>query len=135
MCGGAFGGQAGASIVHKRSNGRLLIAAGIAAIGAPFAYFGMIQPAGATLFALAFLTVAYAALNTYYALVYSSIQDIVGPKQRGFTMSIYFMAMYLFGASFSPLLTGNLIDRLARSAMVAPGATKMAETFRAVGFQ
>jgi len=135
LCGGALGGQAGDYIVHKRSNGRLLIAAGIAALGAPFAYFGMIQPAGATLFALAFLTVAYGALNTYYALVYSSIQDIIGPKQRGFTMSVYFMAMYLLGGSFSPLLTGTLSDRLARSAMAAAGATKMTEAFRAIGLQ
>jgi predicted MFS family arabinose efflux permease len=135
LCGGALGGQAGDYIVHKRANGRLLIAAGIAALGAPFSYFGMIQPASATLFALAFLTVAYAALNTYYALVYSSIQDIVGPKQRGFTMSVYFMAMYLCGASFSPVLTGNLSDRLARSAMAAAGATKMTEAFRAIGLQ
>lgn len=135
LCGGTLGGQVGDYIVRKRSNGRLLIASGIAAMGAPFAYFGMIQPAGTTMFALAFLTVAYGALNTYYALVYSSIQDIVGPKQRGFTMSVYFMAMYLCGASFSPLLTGNLSDRLARSAMTAAGATKMTEAFRAIGLQ
>ena len=135
LCGGALGGQAGDYIVRKRPNGRLLIASGIAALGAPFAYFGMIRPAGATIFALAFLTVAYGALNTYYALVYSSIQDIVGPKQRGFTMSVYFMAMYLCGASFSPLLTGNLSDRMARSAMTAAGATKMTEAFRAIGLQ
>jgi predicted MFS family arabinose efflux permease len=135
LCGGTLGGQLGDFVVRKGPTGRLLTAAALAAFGVPFAYFGMIQPIGATILALAFLTVAYGALNTYYALVYSSIQDIVGPKQRGFTMSVYFMAMYSCGASFSPLLTGNLSDRFAKNAMAAAGATKMTEAFRATGLQ
>jgi len=49
-------------------------------------------------------------LTTYYGLVYSAIQDIVAPNQRGAAMAIYFMAMNMCGASFGPLLTGKLSD-------------------------
>jgi MFS family permease len=50
-------------------------------------------------------------------------------------MSVYFMAMYLCGASFGPLLTGGLSDWMARRAMHAAGASGMSETFRAIGLQ
>ena len=135
VAGGLLAGQLGDSIVRKRKNGRLSIAALISVIGAPLAYFGMMQPAGSIVIALIFLTIAYGALNTYYGLVYASIQDIVAPNQRGITMAIYFMAMYLCGASFGPLLTGNLSDRMARRAMDAAGAHTMTEAFRATGLQ
>ena len=49
-------------------------------------------------------------------------------------MSVYFMAMYLCGASFGPLLTGRLSDYMARRAMHAAGAVSLAE-FPAVGLQ
>jgi hypothetical protein len=40
--------------------------------------------------------------------------------------------MYLLGASFGPLLTGALSDRLARA---AAGSQPVTEAFRAVGLQ
>ncbi len=133
LCGGLLAGDLGDRIVHRRIDGRLLMASGLAAIGAPFAFLGIMQPAGSILAALACLTIAYGALNTYYGFVYSSIQDIVPPHQRGFAMSIYFMAMYLCGASFGPLLTGSLSDRFAKQAMTAAAATQMTEAFKAIG--
>ena len=135
VCGGLLAGQLGDQIVLKRPDGRLLIASIISFAGAPMAYFGMIQPAGSVLVTFLFLTTAYGALNTYYGLVYSSIQDIVGPHQRGITMAIYFMAMYLCGASFGPLLTGRVSDYMARRAMNAAGASAMTEAFKAIGLQ
>src|SRR3954452_3945575 len=90
------------------------------------------MPAGALMSAIPLMMLAYASLNTYYALVYSSIQDIVPPSVRATTMGVYFMAMYLCGASFGPLLTGNLSDRLARR---AAGSIAMTEAFRATGLQ
>lgn len=135
VCGGLLAGHFGDRIVHKRKDGRLLLAAAIAAIGAPLAYIGIMQPAGSAVIALVCLTIAYGTLNTYYGFVYSSIQDIVAPTQRGLTMAIYFMAMYLCGASFGPLLTGNLSDRFARRTMFAAGATHMTEAFKATGLQ
>src|SRR2546430_9404478 len=46
--------------------------------------------------------------SSYYGLVYSAIQDLVAPNQRGITMAIYFMAMYLCGASRSEEHTSEL---------------------------
>src|SRR4029077_20304652 len=65
----------------------------------------------------------------------SSIQDIVPPGTVGTTMAIYFMAMYLCGASFGPLLTGKVSDMMARRAADAAGSARITETFKAVGLQ
>lgn len=135
ISGGYLAGQIGDKIIHRRKDGRLLMAAVIAAVVVPMAYLGIVQPVGQMMLAVAFLTVAYGCLNTYYGLVYSSIQDIVAPNLRGSTMAIYFMAMYMLGASFGPLFTGALSDMMARRAMEAAGATALNETFRAIGLQ
>jgi MFS family permease len=135
VCGGVAAGYLGDRIASGRKNGRLLLAAVLTAAGAPLAYAGIVQPIGNVGLVMVFLTLAYGTMNTYYGLVYSSIQDIVAPTQRGITMAIYFMAMYLCGASFGPLLTGMLSDRMARRAMAAAGAAQMNDSFRALGLQ
>jgi len=135
VCGGLFAGYLGDKIVSRRKNGRLLLAAGLTLVGAPLSYIGIIQPVGSVGIALVFLALSYASMNAYYGLVYSSIQDIVAPTQRGITMAVYFMAMYLCGASFGPLLTGMASDRMARQAMEEAGATQMTEAFKAIGLQ
>jgi MFS family permease len=135
LCGGLLGGHLGDRVTSAGSNARLSRVALISLLSVPVAFFGIVQPAGSTLVALVCFAITYGALNTYYGCVYSSIQDIVPPDQRGFTMSVYFMAMYLCGASFGPLLTGNLSDRLARQAMTAAGASHMTEVFKATGLQ
>jgi MFS family permease len=95
----------------------------------------VVQEGGNVAAALGFLLAAYGLMNTYYGLVYSSIQDLVGPRERGITMAIYFLAMYLCGASFGPLLTGMASDRMARRAMEAAGATVANEAHKAAGLQ
>ena len=135
VCGGILAGHLGDRIVHRGKNARMLMAAVLTAAGAPLAYLGIIQPAGSVAAVLVFLSLAYGAMNTYYGLVYSSIQDIVAPTQRGITMAVYFMGMYLLGASFGPLLTGMVSDHMARRAMDAAGASQMTEVFKAVGLQ
>lgn len=135
VCGGVFSGYMGDRVAKRRRNGRLLLAVGLSAAGAPLAYLGIIQPVGSVQLALVLLAGSYALLNSYYGLVYASIQDIVAPTQRGITMAIYFMAMYLCGASFGPLLTGMVSDRMARRAMEAAGTAQMTEAFKAVGLQ
>jgi MFS family permease len=132
IAGGALAGVWGDRIIRARKDGRMLAAALIAAIGAPLGYFGIVQPRGYVVLAVVLITLAYGTLNSYYGLVYSSIQDIVAPAFRGTAMSIYFMFMYMGGASFGPLLTGNLSDRMARRA--AAGAP-MTEAFKAIGLQ
>jgi MFS family permease len=82
-----------------------------------------------------FLTLAYALLTSYYGLVYSAIQNLVAPNQRGTTMAIYFMAMYMCGASFGPLLTGRLSDFLAHRAALQANSGIVTEALKAIGLQ
>ncbi len=106
----------------------------MALLSAPPLLFGIRQQAGSAVAACISIAIAYAAFNSYYGCVYASMQDIVAPDQRGLTMSIYFMAMYLCGASFGPLITGSLSDHLARRAMHAAGSLSL-EAYRGVGLQ
>jgi predicted MFS family arabinose efflux permease len=133
--GGLSAGYLGDSIVQRRKDGRMLCAAIAALMAAPLSCFAILRPAGSLVSAIAFLMLTYAALTTYYGFVYSAIQDIVAPNQRGTAMAIYFMAMYLCGASFGPILTGHLSDRLAQRAAALAGSPVVTESFRAVGLQ
>jgi len=99
VCGGLMGGHLGDLVASNARNARLWMAAIIALLGAPIMYYGITRPAGFAPAALVAIAIGYGAFNTYYGPVYASIQDIVPPNQRGFTMSVYFMAMYLCGAS------------------------------------
>ncbi|HLH38865.1 MAG TPA: MFS transporter [Bryobacteraceae bacterium] len=130
VAGGLLGGFAGDHVIRRRKNGRLWAAAIFTLLGAPFAFLG--ASAAALLPAVVYWTVAYGSLNTYYGLVYSSIQDIVGPTQRGAAMALYFMAMYLLGASFGSVITGGLSDHFARAAAAGGPITEAA---RASGLQ
>jgi MFS family permease len=133
VTGGLLAGRIGDRIIHGRQNGRLLCAAGMAAVGAPLAWLGI--GANGVYTAIVFISLAYGSLNSYYGLVYSAIQDIVAPAMRGTAMAIYFFAMYICGASFGPLLTGRLSDMMARRAADAAGAAQMTEAFKAIGLQ
>ena len=135
VIGGTLAGLLGDSIVRQRKDGRLLVASIASLVAAPLACLAILQPAGAMIAAVIFFALTYAALTSYYGLVYSAIQDLVAPNQRGTTMAVYFLAMYLCGASFGPLLTGRLSDLLARRAATLAGSTTVSEVFRAVGLQ
>jgi hypothetical protein len=50
-------------------------------------------------------------------------------------MAVYFLFMYLGGASFGPYLTGKLSDAMARRAALAAGSSTVTEAFKAVGLQ
>jgi|SRR5579864_1828475 len=135
VLGGTVGGFWGDSIVHRRADGRMLVAAMAAAAAAPLAFLGLRQPLGMLPLAIVLLTPAYGLLNMYYGLVYASLQDIVAPSLRATAMAIYFLFMYLGGASFGPQLTGKLSDHLAHRAAIAAGSSGMTEAARAVGLQ
>jgi MFS family permease len=139
LCGGLLGGGVaghfGDSIVHRRKDGRLLCAAALALAGVPLGCIGVLQPAGSLKFALVFLALTYASLSSYYGLVYSSLHDIIAPSQRASAMAIYFLAMYLCGASYGPLLMGKLSDVLAHRAASLGGSATVTESFRATGLQ
>ena len=133
IAGGAIAGAWGDRVIHKRKDGRMLSAAVAALVAAPLALIGIRQPAGGAAASIALIMIAYGFLNMYYGLVYSAIHDIVAPAVRATTMAIYFLAMYLCGASFGPLLTGRLSDSLARSAAHAAGSAVVGEAYRAIG--
>ena len=133
IAGSLFAGRLGDRAIHRRPNARLLWAAVFSIAGAPFAYFGIL--AGDIGASVALLTVFYGSLCGYYGLVYAAIQDIVPPRMRASAMAIYFMAMYLCGASFGPILTGRVSDVMAQHAAAAAGSATVTEAFRAVGLQ
>ena len=133
VLGGIAAGIVGDRIIRKRQNGRMLAAAAAALLAAPFSLAGILQDPGAAAPAIILIMTAYGLLNMYYGTVYAAIQDLVAPALRGTAMSVYFLAMYLCGASFGPLITGRLSDYLAHSAAAAAGSAVVNETFRAVG--
>jgi predicted MFS family arabinose efflux permease len=135
VLGGLTAGRVGDRVAAKRKDGRMRAAALAALIAAPLTFFGILQPAGAVAIALPLLGLAYGFFNMYYGLVYSSIHDIVSPSLRGTTMAFYFMVMYLGGASFGSLITGNLSDRMARRAALAAGSPGITEAAKAIGLQ
>jgi predicted MFS family arabinose efflux permease len=135
LAGCVTAGSLGDFIIRRRKDGRLRIAAMTALAAAPLACLGVLQPRGSLFIAVTCLTLTYALLTSYYGLVYSAIQDLVAPNQRGATMAIYFMAMYMCGASFGPLLTGRLSDFLAHRAAALAGSATVNEGFRALGLQ
>lgn len=133
LAGGFAGGTLGDLVVRRQRNGRMLAASCIALAGMPLAYLGIQQPNGSWLLAAVLLTLAYAACNSYYGLVYASIQDIVPPTLRGSAMSLYFLFMYMCGAALGPLLTGQLSDWRARLAAERLGS--LGPEARAIGLQ
>lgn len=135
VLGGSLAGVWGDRIVRRSRNGRMLIAAVAALVSAPLSYFGLRQGYGHLALVMSLLTVAYGLLNMYYGLVYASLQDIVPPTLRGTSMALYFLVMYLIGASWGTVVIGKLSDRLALHAAHLAGAVKITEAFKAVGLQ
>lgn len=145
MLGGSCAGWLGDRIVHRSRSGRMKIAAIAALISVPLSYIGIHQGYGALALAMPLLTAAYGLLNMYYGLVYASIQDIVAPALRGTSMALYFLVMYLLGASWGSLVIGGLSDRLARRATLLAGlpipssevfrTSAIYEPFKAIGLQ
>jgi MFS family permease len=135
ICGGSLAGILGDRIVHRSRSGRMKIAAGAALVSVPLSYFGIHQGYGSLALALPLLTISYGLLNMYYGLVYASIQDIVAPALRGTSMSIYFLVMYLVGASWGTLIIGRMSDLFALHAAHLAGVDKITEQFKAIGLQ
>lgn len=127
VLGALAAGYLGDRVVRDLGRRRLLLAAAAAALAVIPAFAGITQPAGSVLAAVLLLMLAYGLWQTYYGLVYAAIQDIVPAQLRGTAMATYYLAMYLCGASFGPLVTGRLSDHFARAAAnsgAAPAAAR-----------
>ena len=130
VLGALAAGWLGDRFAGKLARPRLRSAAGAALAAAPLAFAALRVPAGTALAAVLLLMLAYGLWQTYYGLVYAAIQDIVPATLRGTAMAAYYLAMYLCGAAFGPLVTGRMSDHFARQAMAAGMA---AEAARATG--
>ena len=133
VLGGIAAGISGDRIIRTRPNGRLQLSAAASLLAAVPATAAILLPAGNVAAAIVLLMVAYGLLQSYYGLVYASIQDIVEPASRGSAMGTYFVVMYLGGASWGPLVTGKLSDYFAGEAARATGSSVVTEAARATG--
>jgi MFS family permease len=134
VLGGWIAGHLGDRLVQGGS-GRMQIAAVAALLAAPLSYFGIRQGYGALSIVLPLLTLSYGLLNMYYGLVYAAIQDIVAPALRGTTMAMYFLVMYLSGASWGTVIIGKMSDHFALRAAHLAGLQKINEAARGIGLQ
>lgn len=125
-----IGGQAADAAVRRRANGRLLVATAGILLSVPLIFLALTQPAGAVRSFMLLMLPGCMLMYTYYATIYSAIQDVIEPALRGTAMALYFFAMYLLGAGLGPIGTGLISDFFARR---AAGSHPMTEDFKAEG--
>ena len=134
-----LGGMAADAAIRRRADGRLLVAAGGILGSVPLLFLALSRGRGDTLGFAVLAGLSIVLMYVYYPAVYAAIQDVVGPRLRGTAMAVYFMAMYVLGASLGPVVTGLLSDRLTERAARATGVGAMTpqalEPFRAAGLQ
>ncbi len=133
-----LGGWLGDASFRRRQDGRMLLSCAAIMASVPLSLFALAQPPGATVTFVLLLALALLMMYVYYPAVYASIHDILEPSLRGTGMAVYFLAMYLLGASLGPLAAGWLSDHLALSAargaaVRAIAVDSLPEPFRAVG--
>jgi MFS family permease len=132
-----LGGFAGDFARRTRSNGRVLVASLALLFSTPFTYLALRAAPGDLLSFGVFMALGGGLMYVYYSTVYSTIQDVIEPSLRGTAMALYFFAMYVFGASFGPIVTGTLSETYTRSAASTAGiatfTNEALEPFRATG--
>lgn len=132
-----LGGIIGDAAKKRRTNGALIIVTLATILAAPFFYVSLSVDAGSVYAFLALMGTGFALMYFYYAIVYSTIQDITPPNLRGTAMSVYFLAMYLLGGAFGPPLFGAISDYLTKRTAAASGITETTtialEPFKAAG--
>jgi predicted MFS family arabinose efflux permease len=132
-----LGGIAGDALRRRGPAHRVRLGAGLFLGAAPLIFAALAQPAGRAFAFTLLLGLACAAMAAYYSIVYAALQDVVPSSLRGTAMAVYFLAMYVLGAAFGPVVTGLLSDRLtlraARAAGVLGGDAAALEPFRAAG--
>jgi len=133
-----LGGWTGDALFRRRLDGRMLVASFTIMASVPLSVAALSQAPGALAAFTAFEALALLMMYVYYPTVYASIHDILEPSLRGTGMAVYFLAMYLLGASFGPIATGWLSDHFTRSAESSAGlqptaADAVLEPFKALG--
>ncbi len=132
-----LGGFIGDAAMRRRKDGRMLVGTLAILASVPFFLLALGRQSGDYTGFLILMGVACALMYFYYSTVYSTIQDVVEPGLRGTAMSLYFLAMYLLGASLGPYIIGLISDyftqRAAQGAGVAVFTQQSLEPFRAAG--
>lgn len=119
VAGALVAGRLGDRVKRELARGRLLIASAASLAAAPLAFTALRLPDGTAQIVVPLLMLAYGLWQMYYGLVYAAIQDTVPAALRATAMAAYYLAMYLCGAAFGPLVTGRLSDHFARQALAA----------------
>lgn len=128
-----LGGWLGDRLRIVLPTARVLLPAIGLLIAMPCVVIALQQPKGGVVAFMLLMGSSTALSYVYYSTVYSAIQDVVPPNLRGTAVSLYFFAMYVLGASFGSTIMGALSDYFAHQAMLAAGASAMADAYRASG--
>lgn len=135
-----LGGFLGSAALKWRPDGQLLVATAAILFSVPFLFLALAVERGNILGFGALIGVSFALMYFYYSTVYATIQDIFEPGLRGMAMAIYFLAMYLLGASLGPYIIGAISDYFTQQAALGAGVLDLAdqkalEPFRAAGLR
>ncbi len=133
------GGWLGDAANKRRPDGALLVVTLAILLSIPFFLLALGTEAGNIRQFTALIGVSVALMYFYYSIIYATIADVTEPASRGTAMAIYFMAMYLLGASFGPYVVGAISDYFTQNAAIAAGITNFSpntlEPFRAAGLR
>jgi len=137
---GLFGGGALGDWANKRrADGAMLVVTFAILLSIPFFFFALGAEAGNVTKFLLLMGVSVAFMYFYYPITYATIANVTEPASRGTAMAVYFMAMYLLGASFGPYVIGAISDHFTQNAAAAAGITDFSaaalEPFRAAGLR
>ena len=134
-----LGGFIGDWAKQKRADGGLLVASLAILISIPFFFFSIGRPGGETVGFSILIGTSSALMYFYYSIVYSTISEVTEPSLRGTAMGVYFLAMYLLGASLGPYIVGLVSDYFTQQAAIAAGITTFTaqtlEPFRGAGLR
>jgi MFS family permease len=134
-----LGGVLGDWAKRRRPDGALLVVTAAALFSIPFFFFALGVDAGRVAPFVVLMGASVAMMYFYYAIVYATIADVTEPSLRGTAMAVYFLVMYLGGASFGPYVVGLISDYFTQQAAVAAGLTDLTaaalEPFRGAGLR
>jgi MFS family permease len=130
----SLGGALSDRLAARRRDGRLLLIAGSILASSPLVVLALQRPRGDVHGFAALMGLAVLAMYVYYGSIYAALQDVVPAALRGTALALYFLAMYVLGASLGPYLTGVLSDQFAARAAAAAGGSSL-EAFRAEGLR
>lgn len=134
-----LGGALGDAANKRRADGAMLVVTAATLLSIPFFFFALGAEAGNINTFLFLMGGSVALMYFYYAIIYATIANVTEPASRGTAMAVYFMAMYLLGASFGPYVVGAISDYFTTQAAISAGVVEKTaaalEPFRGAGLR